>query len=129
MKKTINFAAIHFTIAFTLAYLLTGDILFGSLIAMIEPMINSLAFYAHEVIWKRANILRRMTSSAQIKTVSFATIHFSVAVGVVYLITGDLLVGGVLAVIEPACNTVAYFFHERFWRRRHPEASLSAQSI
>ncbi len=38
MKKTISFAVIHFTIAFTVAYVLTGDILIGSLIAMIEPL-------------------------------------------------------------------------------------------
>lgn len=48
MKKTISFAAIHFTVAFTVAYLLTGNILIGSLIAMIEPMVNTVAFYFHE---------------------------------------------------------------------------------
>ena len=47
-EKTPTFAAIHFTIAFTVAYLLTGDILIGSLIAMIEPMVNTVAFYFHE---------------------------------------------------------------------------------
>ncbi|EKO3608894.1 DUF2061 domain-containing protein, partial [Vibrio metschnikovii] len=45
MKKTLSFAAIHFTIAFTIAYLLTGDIILGSLIAMLEPMVNTVAFY------------------------------------------------------------------------------------
>lgn len=37
MKKTLTFATLHFTIAFSVAYVLTGDILIGSLIAMIEP--------------------------------------------------------------------------------------------
>ncbi|HBF94087.1 MAG TPA: hypothetical protein DDX13_10540, partial [Marinobacter adhaerens] len=37
MIKTVTFALTHFTVAFTVAYLLTGDLLIGSLIAMVEP--------------------------------------------------------------------------------------------
>ena len=40
LVKTVTFALTHFTVAFTVAYLLTGDILIGSLIAMVEPAIN-----------------------------------------------------------------------------------------
>lgn len=52
------------------------------------------------------------------KTASFAVVHMSVAFGVGYAFTGDVLVGGALALVEPACNTVAYHFHERVWKRR-----------
>lgn len=51
------------------------------------------------------------------KTASFALIHFSVAFSVGYALTGDVRIGGALALIEPALNTVAYHFHERFWKR------------
>ena len=53
MKKTLSFAAIHFSIAFTVAYALTGDIIIGSLIAMVEPAINTVAYFFHEKIWAR----------------------------------------------------------------------------
>ncbi|RVU41176.1 DUF2061 domain-containing protein [Rheinheimera riviphila] len=49
-----------------------------------------------------------------LKTISFAIMHFCVAFTVAYLLTGDWVVGGLLAVVEPAVNTVAYFFHEKF---------------
>lgn len=49
------------------------------------------------------------------KTLSFAAVHMSVAFGVGYLMTGSIAVGGALALVEPAVNTVAYFFHERIW--------------
>ncbi len=49
------------------------------------------------------------------KTASFATVHMIVAFGVGYLMTGDILVGGAIALVEPACNTVAYYFHEKVW--------------
>jgi len=50
-----------------------------------------------------------------LKTITFAITHFTVAFTVAYLLTGDLMVGGLIALIEPAINTVAYFFHERIW--------------
>jgi uncharacterized membrane protein len=46
------------------------------------------------------------------KTFTFALVHVSVAFTVVYLLTGSALAGGLVALIEPACNTVAYHFHE-----------------
>ncbi len=52
-----------------------------------------------------------------IKTLTFAVLHFSVAFGVSYLITGSAPLATAIALIEPACNTVAYFFHERAWAR------------
>ncbi|WP_445677556.1 DUF2061 domain-containing protein [Pseudomonas putida] len=35
--KTLSFSVLHFSIAFTVAYLLTGSALTGGLIAIIEP--------------------------------------------------------------------------------------------
>lgn len=52
------------------------------------------------------------------KTFSFAVVHFVVAFTVSYLLTGNLLVASAVALIEPACNTVAYYFHELAWTRR-----------
>ena len=52
-----------------------------------------------------------------IKTMTFAVVHFSVAFTVGYLMTGSVMVGGAIAVVEPAINTVAYFFHEKVWNR------------
>lgn len=121
MKKTITFATIHFTIAFTVAYLLTGDILIGSLIAMIEPSVNTVAFYIHERVWSKSKLLSNLSRSAKIKTTSFAVVHFSVAFGVVYLMTGDAFVGGIMAAIEPSINTVAYYFHEKVLLRKQQD--------
>lgn len=50
-----------------------------------------------------------------LKTVTFAIMHFTVAFTVAYLLTGNLMVGGLVALIEPAINTIAFFFHEKAW--------------
>ena len=51
------------------------------------------------------------------KTASFAIVHFCVAFTVGYAMTGSVLVGGAIALVEPAVNTVAYFFHEKAWEK------------
>lgn len=51
------------------------------------------------------------------KTVSFATLHFGVAFGVAYALTGSVAIATGIGLIEPIANTVAFYFHERAWRR------------
>ena len=51
------------------------------------------------------------------KTITFGIVHVSVAFGVGWALTGSMLVGGALALVEPLVNTVAYFFHEKLWQR------------
>lgn len=53
MAKTFSFAIVHFTVAFTVGYLMTGSILFGSAMAVVEPAVNTVAFYIHEKVWGR----------------------------------------------------------------------------
>ena len=118
MKKTLTFAALHFTIAFSVAYVLTGGILIGSLITMIESSVNTVAFYFHEKAWVQVSALKARQWMTKLKTASFATIHFNVAFTVVYLLTGDAFVGGVMAMLEPTLNTVAYYLHEKVWQRK-----------
>ncbi len=65
MAKTISFAIVHFSVAFTVGYLLTGSILFGSVMAMVEPAINTVAFHFHEKIWNRLQ-KRKVANGLQI---------------------------------------------------------------
>lgn len=64
-----------------------------------------------------------------IKTVTFALTHFTVAFTVAYLLTGDLLIGSLIAMVEPAINTVAYFFHEKIWARRQRNTRVSEGAL
>ena len=62
------------------------------------------------------------------KTATFAVTHFSVAFLTVWALTGDWRIGGLVALIEPVVNTVAYFFHERAWSfRRRPGERETAE--
>ena len=63
------------------------------------------------------------------KTASFAVVHFTVAFTVGYALTGSVVVGGAIALVEPAVNTVAYFIHEKVWDRIRNRAALGATQI
>lgn len=64
-----------------------------------------------------------------VKTLTFAITHFTVAFTVAYLLTGDLLIGSLIAMVEPAINTVAYFFHEKLWQKRESRRTPALASI
>ena len=74
-----------------------------------------------------------------IKTLSFAVMHFSIAFGVACALTGDVVIGGLVAIVEPAVNTVGYYFHEKVWGRirerrsgvggREPKRSFASRPI
>ena len=54
LAKTLSFAALHFGVAFTVAYALTGSVAIATGIGLVEPVANTVAFYFHERLWRRA---------------------------------------------------------------------------
>jgi uncharacterized membrane protein len=52
-----------------------------------------------------------------IKTFTYLAIHLTVAFTIGYLLTGSLEIAGMITLIEPCANAVAFFFHEKVWKR------------
>ncbi len=52
LMKTATYLSIHLTVGFSVAYLLTGSVAMAGGIALIEPMVNAVAFFFHERAWK-----------------------------------------------------------------------------
>ncbi len=64
------------------------------------------------------------------KTLSFGIMHLGIAFSVTYALTGSLAISGAITFIEPAVNTVAHYFFDRYWERRQArrkEAPAAAQ--
>ncbi|WP_404385977.1 DUF2061 domain-containing protein [Caenispirillum salinarum] len=55
--KTATFAAVHFAVAFSVAYALTGSLAISGALALVEPMVNTVAYFFHERIWEAADRL------------------------------------------------------------------------
>lgn len=52
-----------------------------------------------------------------LKTLTFTIMHFCIAFGVTYALTGSIAVSGLVAAVEPLCNSVGFYFHEKIWQR------------
>ena len=65
MMKTLTFAILHFSVAFSVAYALTGSIGISSTVALVEPIVNTIVFYFHEKVWQRIEAKRRAKRGLQ----------------------------------------------------------------
>jgi uncharacterized membrane protein len=52
LLKTLSYGATHITVATTIAYLLTGDLMAALGIGLIEPMVQTGVFALHEQLWE-----------------------------------------------------------------------------
>lgn len=52
-RKTATFAIMHMSVAFGVVYLMTGSIALGSAVALVEPAVNTIAYFLHEKVWER----------------------------------------------------------------------------
>ena len=117
-KKTSQVVT-HMAIAFTIAYLMTGSVVFSGLAIVIEPVINVLLLPFHERAWANIRARAASTKDRYLKIagekISQTAIHMVVAFGVMYMATGSAAVGGVAAILEPICNVLLLPVHDRFW--------------
>lgn len=63
------------------------------------------------------------------KTITSAIMHFTVAFGVTWALTGDVVIGGLVAVVEPAVNTLGYHFHEKVWQKLRQRKGLQTSGL
>lgn len=50
--KTLSYGMVHIMVATTIAYLLTGNFTAALGIGLIEPMVQTMVFAVHEMIWE-----------------------------------------------------------------------------
>ena len=63
MTKTMSFAVVHFTVAFSVGYLMSGSVLIGGAIALVEPAVNTIAYHFHELVWNRVQKVRAASTN------------------------------------------------------------------
>jgi len=128
-KKTSQVVT-HMAIAFTIAYMMTGSIMFSGLAIVIEPVINVLLLPFHEKAWAAIRARARTERDRYMKIVgeklSQTAMHMAVAFAVIYCATGSAAFGGIAAILEPVCNVLLLPIHDRFWDNL--ELRLSARS-
>lgn len=117
--KTFSQVITHMSIAFGLAYLLTGSLALGGLAAIIEPVMNVALLPLHEKLWHAIRQRHAHMGVAALagEKLSQTLMHMGVAFAVMYWATGSAAFGGLLAVVEPICNVIVLPFNDRLWER------------
>lgn len=69
IRKTTSFAVVHFGVAFTVSYLLTGSAVIAGALALIEPLVNTVAFFIHDWAWDRVGQVRAGLQAASGATI------------------------------------------------------------
>ena len=59
-----------------------------------------------------------------VKTMTYASLHFTVGFAVTYALTGQFAIAAGVALIEPSVNTLVFFLHEKVWAH-YPARTLS----
>ena len=54
-----------------------------------------------------------------LKTLTYAAMHFSVAVTVAYAVSGNWQTALAIGTVEPLVQTFAYNIHERSWQKNY----------
>ena len=62
--KTLTFAAVHMAVAFAVGYAMTGSVAVGSALALVEPLVNTVAYYFHEQAWNQVTSLPKSAKYA-----------------------------------------------------------------
>jgi len=62
--KTLTFAAVHMTVAFAVGYAMTGSVAVGGALALVEPLVNTVAYYLHERAWGQLTSLPKSSKYA-----------------------------------------------------------------
>lgn len=70
-----------------------------------------------------------LMSTDLVKTMTYLAVHLTVAFTIGYIITGSVEIAGLITLIEPCANAVAFFFHEKAWKWRLAKKTGLSTSI
>lgn len=112
--QTAAFAVVHVVLAIAIGWLLSGTFVFGAMLALVEPVCNTVVGHQVGKLFGYGPASRRR---ALAKSAVVGLAHFVVAVALARLLTGSFVSAWAYAVIEPAANAVAHYFFERWWHR------------
>ncbi len=63
------------------------------------------------------------------KSATFGVLHLGISFGVGYAISGSVAVAGAITLVEPAVNTVAHYFFDRWWHARQGNPAPGGGSV
>lgn len=122
LAQTLAFGVIHIALAITIGWLLSGSFVFGTLLALLEPVCNTVVTHQIGKVFRHGPA---GTRRALLRSALIGVAHLMVAVVLAKLLMGSFVSAWAYALLEPLANTVAHYFFTRWWHRR--PAPVSSQ--
>ena len=115
LTKTASYYVIHIIVAACVAYAVTGNWVAAMTLSFLEPTVQAVAYFLHEKAWARHAVMRYR---ALVKTGTYYLMHLTVAAGVAFAVTGDLVASLTLSLLEPTVQMAFFFLHEKLWEKK-----------
>ena len=144
--KIASYGTMHLLVAIAVAFALTRDWRIALAVGVVEPIVQTFAFAVHDRVWHRIEgrrTLSPMEETAEavegrlgrhdhhahnhrfptglktlaMKSVTYAVMHFTVAVMVAFALTRDWRIALAVGTGEPLVQTVFFTVHDRIWAR------------
>lgn len=64
LKKTLSYYIMHITVAMLVAYMVTGNLWIAITLSMLEPTVQTVAFFFHEKVWAVKDKMHAAESNA-----------------------------------------------------------------
>lgn len=152
--KIASYAAMHLVVAILTAWAITRDWRIALAVGLVEPVVQTVAFAAHDRIWHRIERRRRLSGLQETaeavegrvglhdyhahshtlptgfrtfaaKSVSYGVMHFTVAVLVAFALTRDWRLALAVGTIEPLVQTGFFTLHDQVWKRIEARRAVS----
>ena len=116
LAKTITWRIIATSDTIILAYFITGDILSGFKIGLVEIITKMVLYYFHEVFWFNSKV-KNYRIRHIIKTFSWRFVGTVDTMVISFFVTGSFLYGVQIGLAETLTKMLLYFLHEKVWYR------------
>ena len=116
LAKTITWRIIGTLDTFLLSWLISGNIKFGSQIALMELVTKMVLYYLHERVWFKSKI-KSSNKRHILKTFSWRAVGTVDTFILGWIVTGNPLTGLKIGGAEVLTKMLLYFGHEKLWYR------------
>jgi len=118
--KTITWRIVASFDTMLLSWLITGNLILGLKIGLVEVFTKMILYYIHERIWYKVNLTKdgEVLDSKKrhiVKTFTWRSIGTLDTMVVAWFLTGNPLTGLKIGSAEVITKMVLYYFHERVW--------------
>lgn len=114
IAKTITWRIIGTTDTLILSWIISGELLVGISVGIVELFSKMILYYVHERLWVNSKF-KKHNQRHFYKTITWRLVGTIDTITIGWLISGDAIIGFKIGFAEVITKMILYFFHEKLW--------------